>query len=168
MSWTAGALSGLGLLSDIAGNIGNIVAQQQIVRNQKKQLEIQQQALTQQVRLAERAQDLTMYLNTNAPQLQYSAARSLGFNHLEAKQMIGGSRVNYGGVDVDPRPLVTMPFYNAGVNSHARAQAVANQFKQGTPGFTLPQPQGFSNPNYQAKLIGFRQNLGHNPGESAA
>nr|AGH15843.1 small basic protein VP2 [Sapovirus swine/WGP3/2009/USA] len=166
MSWTAGALSGLGLLSDIAGNIGNIVAQQQIVKNQKKQLEIQQQALTQQVRLAERAQDLTMFLNTNGPQLQYSAARSLGYNHLEAKQIVGGSRVSYGGVDVEPRPLVTMPFYNAGANSHAKAQMVVSQFKQGTTGFTLPQPQGFSNPNYQARLTRFRQNLEHAPGES--
>lgn len=131
MSWTAAALSGLGLFSDIAGNIGNIVAQQQMVKNQRKQLEIQQQALTQQVRLAERAQDLTAFLTTEAPALQYASARALGYNHNEARQMFGNVRVNSGGVDVDPRVLPTLPFYNTGVNSHAKAQSVVSQFREG-------------------------------------
>ncbi|BBA54656.1 minor structural protein [Sapovirus GVII/Ishi-Im3-1] len=166
MSWTAAALTGLGLFSDIAGNIGNIVAQQQMVKNQRKQLELQQQALTQQVRLAERGQDLTAYLSTHGPALQYSSARALGFNHNEARQMLGGVRVSYGGVDVDPRALPSLPFYNLGANSLAKAQTVVSQFSTGTTGFTRPQPQGFSNPNYQVRLIGYRQNLGHNPGET--
>nr|ACF94420.1 small basic protein [Sapovirus Po/OH-LL26/2002/US] len=166
MSWTAGVLGGLGLLSDIAGNVGNIVAQQQMVKNQRKQLEIQQQALNEQVRLAERGQDLSAFLSVRAPQLAYANARSLGYTHAEALQLGGGARVSYGGVSVEPRPLPTMPFYNVGSNSLAKAHSVISQFKQGTTGFTLPQPVGFSNPNYGVKLTAARVNLGHNPGQS--
>lgn len=166
MSWTAGVLNGLGLFSDIVGNIGNVVAQQQMVANQRKQLQIQQKALDEQVRLAEQAQGLSFFLSTEAPNLQYASARRLGFSHNEARQMMGGTRVNYGGVNVDPRQLPTLPFYNSGQNSLARAQGVVAQFKQGTTGFTLPQPKGFSNPNYKPVLTGARQQLGHNPGES--
>lgn len=166
MSWTAGVLGGLGLLSDIAGNVGNIVAQQQMVRNQRKQLEIQQQALNEQVRLAERGQNLSAYLTVNGPQLAYSNARSLGYTHAEALQMGGGARVSYGGVNVDPRPLPTMPFYNVGQNSLAKSVGVVAQFKQGVTGFTLPQPSGFANPNYGVKLTAARVNIGNNPGQS--
>ncbi|BBA54658.1 minor structural protein [Sapovirus GVII/Ishi-Im1-4] len=166
MSWTAGVLGGLGLLSDIAGNVGNIVTQQQMVKNQRKQLEIQQKALDEQVRLAERGQNLSAFLSVNGPQLAYSNARSLGYTHAEALQLGGGTRVSYGGVNIDPRPLPTMPFYNVGANSLARAHGVVSQFKQGTAGFTLPQPSGFSNPNYGVKLTTARVNLGHNPGQS--
>lgn len=166
MSWTAGVLGGLGLLSDVAGNIGNIVTQQQMVKNQRKQLEIQQRALDEQVRLAERGQNLSAFLSVNAPQLAYSNARSLGYSHAEALQLTGGTRVSYGGVNVEPRSLPTMPFYNVGNNSLARAYGVVAQFKQGTTGFTLAQPIGFSNPNYGVKLTSARVNLEHNPGQS--
>lgn len=171
MSWTAGILSGLGLFSDIAGNIGNIVAQQQMVQNQRRQLQIQQHAVDEQIRLTQRAQDLNVYLATQGQQASYLNARQLGFTHAEAQQMVGNARVVYGGVDTNPRALPTLPFYNVGANSLARATATVAQFKQGTTGFTLPQPTGFANPNYRAgtpRLTGARVQLDHNPGSSVA
>nr|ACO60024.1 VP2 [Sapovirus pig/AB23/CAN] len=169
MSWTAGVLGGLGLLSDIAGNIGNIVAQQQMVQNQKRQLQIQQHAVDEQIRLTQRAQDLNAYLATRGNQVNYLSARQLGFTHAEAQQMVGNARVIYGGVDTNPRALPTLPFYNVGSNSLARAHGVVAQFKHGTTGFTLPQPSGFANPNYRGttpRLTGARVQLDHNPGAS--
>lgn len=171
MSWTAGLLGGLGLISDIAGNVGNIVAQQQMVKNQRKQLEIQQQALEQQVRLTQRGQDINAYLAIQAPQLAYNNARQLGFTHTEAQQLVGGAKVSYGGVEVTPRALTTLPFYNVGANSLSKATGVVAQFKQGTTGFTLPQPKGFANPNYLPNtpvLTAARVQIGHNPGQTEA
>lgn len=166
MSWFAGMLGTAGFLGDLAGQVGNIVAQQQIVKNQREQLRIYQQAINQQLQLEQRAQDLNYELSTTGPQLRYLKARQTGFTHDEALQLSGNHNVIYGGVSVDPRPLQSLPYYNQGNQLRMQATAIASSFRVGTPGFTKPQPTGFANPNYQPVLTGFRQNLDFNPGSS--
>lgn len=166
MSWFAGALGTAGLLGDIAGTIGNIVAQQQVVANQRRQLEIYQQAVDKNLKLQDKMLEMNYELATSGPSLQYSAARKMGFNHLEATQMLGAHRVTYGGVDVEPRALTTLPYYMQNQQLQGQARSVVSQFTQGTPGFTKPAPSGFSNPNYNVRLTGFRQDIQHQPGES--
>ncbi|BBA54664.1 minor structural protein [Sapovirus GX/HgTa2] len=148
MSWFAGMLGAAGFLGDLAGQVGNIVAQQQIVRNQREQLKIYQQAVTRQLQLEQRAQDLNYELSTRGPQLRYANARQVGFTHDEAMQLHSNHNVIYGGVSVDPRPLQSLPYYNQGNQLRMQAMTLASSFRTGTPGFTKPAPTGFSNPNY--------------------
>ncbi|BBK20257.1 structural protein [Sapovirus GVI] len=166
MSWFAGALGTAGFLGDLAGTIGNIVSQQQIVRNQAKQLEIYQHAVNKSLELQQRGQDVSAYLSTNAPSLQYMSARSSGLSHQEAQKVLGGHRILVGGVDVDPRPMATLPFFIQPTAHFDKAQRTTGVFRTGSAGHTLPQPRGFSNPNYNVTLTSYRQNLTHQPGES--
>ncbi|AYW35046.1 ORF3 [Sapovirus rat/S4-82] len=136
MSWFAGALSTAGFLGDLSGTISNIVAQQQQVALQREQLRQNQRALDLQRELGFRAQNLTAYLSTQAPVAQYEAARSLGYNHLEAQQMMGHREVVSGGVSVGPRTLLSNPYYNQ-TNHLSQAMVIPKQFREGTPGFTL-------------------------------
>ncbi|BBA54666.2 minor structural protein [Sapovirus GX/HgTa3-2] len=167
MSWFSGMLGTAGFLADLAGQIGNVVAQQQIVSNQREQLRIYQQAVGKQLELEQRAQDLNYDLSARGPLLRYTNARQAGFTHDEALQLGTNHNVIYGGVSVDPRPLQSLPYYNQGSQLRQQATTVASSFRVGTPGFTKPQPAGFANPNYQPMLIGFRQNLDFNPGSSS-
>lgn len=166
MSWFSGALGTAGFLGDLAGTIGNIVAQQQMVRNQARQLEIYQGAVNESLKLQQRAQDVSVYLSTQAPVLQYGSARSLGLTHQEAQKVVSGHRVLVGGVDVDPRQLPSLPFFIQPTTHQSNGYATAARFAMGTPGATKPAPSGFPNPNYGVKLTSYRQNLGHNVGES--
>lgn len=153
MSWFAGMLGTAGFLGDLAGQVGNIVAQQQIVRNQREQLRIYQEAVGRQLQLEQRAQDLNFELSTRGAQLRYVNARQIGYTHDEALQLNGNHNVIYGGVSVDPRPLQSLPFYNQGNQLRMQATTIASSFRTGTPGFTKPSPTGFSNPNYGAITI---------------
>nr|AGH15839.2 small basic protein VP2 [Sapovirus swine/WG214C/2009/USA] len=168
MSWFAGALGTAGLLGDIANTIGNIVAQQQVVANQRRQLELYQQAIDKNLKLQDKMLEMNYELATFGPSLQYSSARKLGFNHIEATQMLGSHRVTYGGVDVEPRALTSLPYYMQNPQLQGQAHSVVSQFVQGAPGFTKPAPAGFSNPNYGVKLTAYRQNIQHQPGDSNA
>lgn len=168
MSWFSGALGTAGFLGDLAGTIGNIVAQQQMVRNQRRQLDIYQKAVDKSLELQQRGQDLSAFLSTTSPSLQYMSARSTGLTHQEAQKVLGGQRILVGGVDVDPRPMSGLPFFIQPTSHQTTGYATAARFAAGTPGATRPQPVGFSNPNYTPRLIGFRQNLDHNPGDSLA
>lgn len=166
MSWFAGALGTAGVLSDIAGAIGNVVTQQQVVRNQAKQLELYQQAIDKNLKLQHDIIDANVMLATEGPTLQYNAARKVGYNHFEALALTGTHRISYGGVNVEPRALPSMPFYNQGTNLRTAAFAAANSFKTGTAGATRPAPAGFSNPSYGVVLKNYTQMLDHNPGSS--
>lgn len=168
MSWFNSMLGVGGFLGDLAAGIGNVVSQQQLVHLQRKQLDLYQQAVNRELDLKDKNLQMNYEISTNGPVLQYQAARSLGYNHVEALQLTGGAKVSYGGVDVGPRPLTTLPYYNHGTNLLQQSRSVAADFRQGHAGFTGPAPTGFGNPNYTPKLIGYRQNIGHNPGESVA
>lgn len=166
MSWFNNMLGVGGFLGDLAGAIGNVVSQQQLVGLQRKQLELYQHAVDKELQLKDQSLHMSYELSTRGPALQYQSARELGFNHTEAMQMTGGARVSYGGVEVGPRTLPSLPFYNQGTNLLAQSRSIAAGFHQGLTGYTGPQPTGFGNPNYQPRLIGYRQNLDHHPGES--
>ncbi|BBA54644.1 minor structural protein [Sapovirus GVI/HgOg2-4] len=166
MSWFSGALGTAGFLGDLAGTIGNIVAQQQMVRNQAKQLEIYQQAVNKSLDLQQRGQDVSVFLSTQAPVLQYGSARALGLTHQEAQKVVSGHRILVGGVDVDPRSLPTLPFFIQPTNHQVSGRAASAKFITGTPGATKPAPSGFSNPNYGVRLTSYRQDLDHFAGES--
>ncbi|AAY40313.1 small basic protein [Sapovirus Po/OH-JJ681/2000/US] len=168
MSWFSGALGTAGFFGDLAGTIGNIVAQQQMVRNQAKQLEIYQQAVNKSLDLQQRAQDVSVYLSTQAPVLQYGSARALGLTHQEAQKVVSGHRILVGGVDVEPRQLPTLPFFIQPTGHQGAGHATSARFLTGTPGATEPAPPGFSNPNYGVKLTSYRQQLDHSVGESNA
>lgn len=137
MSWFAGALSTAGFLGDLSNTVANIVTQQQQVALQREQLKQNKEAMDLQRQLGLRAQNLTAYLSVQAPSLQYEAARSLGYNHFEAQQMMGHREVISGGVSVGPRNLVSNPYYNQ-TNHLFQAIVIPKQFREGLPGFTLP------------------------------
>nr|WPV63144.1 MAG: VP2 protein [Wenzhou rodent sapovirus 1] len=139
MSWFAGALSTAGFLGDLSNTVANIVTQQQQIALQRDQLRLNSRALDIQHQLGLRAQDLSAYLSVEGPVLTYERARSLGYNHFEAQQMMGHREVIAGGVSVGPRNLTSNPYYMQ-TNHLQSAMVIPKQFKEGLPGFSLPSP----------------------------